>query len=134
MELQGRHQRALLWAFNGYGTDGRALRESASEELGVRWNDRKSNALDPNGTKISLDADIVTDQELVIGSVLWPGSINDLADLVSGTGSGTDLEPPDDLTPIYRVVTTTKMKDIRGRSTRFEHGLKRLYDGLPPTS
>jgi hypothetical protein len=119
-ERMDRKQKALLYAKEDDDTHGRAVVSETPEEIGVRWVQRQSEALDPQGATITVDATAHVGQEVEIGSVMWLGGLEDL--------SGTSLVPESDL---FQVVTYTGVPDIKGRNTRREVGLIRFGSSLP---
>lgn len=101
---------AVLWEPTGedrfreyeYATPGRAIK--------VRWLDEKSEALDPQGKTVKLDASAVVGEELVIGCLLAKGTVVDFEN------------------PLYQVITQRKRSDLGGRETKRTVGLIRYKD------
>lgn len=122
-ETNARHQKAVIWPALGYDTDGR-VKVGAPEEITVRWVTHRGEATDGLGHTISLDARVVVNQEVRVGSVMWLGC---LADWV-GTGSGGDDSE------LHRVVRFNHTKDIKGRAIRRTCDLRRESDSLPPSA
>lgn len=118
LETMDRTQKAVLWAKSTTVDDYGQPTVSSPVEITVRWNTQQADALDSQGRPITLDASVVVDREIEIGSQMWEG---ELADWL-GTGSGgTDSE-------VMEVVTYSEAKDLKGRYTRREVGLKRFRD------
>ena len=113
--------KAVLWmadanVFDGYGEH----KVTASKvQLSVRWEERNTEAIDPNGNTIAVDALVVVDRAITIGSIMWQGCIIDVA-----------------ATPVnlYEVVTRNDVPDIKNRNTRRVVGLKRYSNELPATT
>lgn len=114
-ETTSRHQKAVLWAANGV-TDYGKIKVDAAAEIDVRWEEGLQEAVDPNGETIAIDAMVVVDQDVVVGSIMWLGEKDDLA------------TPPVDL---KQVVSFNKIPDIKGREFRRTIGLIRFSNKLP---
>lgn len=128
IEVRDLNDKALLWEHTG-GFDGNSDPVVASTfvEIAVRWNDKQADMLDPAGNKVRVDAMVIAAQDIPVFSVLWPGSQEDLEDELYGTGSIFD----DTLVPsegLVRVVADNTTRDLKGRNTRYEFGVKR-YSG-----
>lgn len=119
-EIHYRRQDAVLWSRAGIDDAGEAT-VSAPVEIRVRWVDRQMEALDVRGETIALDALVVTDQAIIIGSILRQGTIEDYEDLADDA-EGTEL---------YQVVTERTTPDVKGRISRRTYGLIRWRDSLP---
>ncbi len=118
LENSSRHQKAVLWAAsaaNGVHDYG-VPKVSAKVQILVRWEERRQEAVDPDGNTIAVDIVAVVDQDIVIGSILWLGDIDDVA------------TPPVDL---KQVVTFSKPPDIKSRNFRRVVGLIRHSNKLP---
>lgn len=127
VEESYRRQKALLWAASGYDDYGRPKRDALSTELDVRWLYVKGRVVDPEGNNIQTDAQVVVAQEIVVGSLMWLGSLVDLAAELPGTGTGTDLIPTSNL---YEVVKYEYTPDIKGREFRRMVHLRRFTDTI----
>jgi hypothetical protein len=95
---------------------------------GVRFLKKRRDTLDSQGNKISYDATLIAAREIVPNSLVWIGTLQDLADDGHGTGTGTSDGPDSD---IWEVVTADVTPDIKNRFTRWEHTMKRYKDKLP---
>lgn len=93
---------------------------SMPQELRVRWIDGRSEAFDPQGQPTALDATVIVDREIPIGSIMWKGKLDDLL----GTAG------PEDAT-LHQVVTVTYTPGIKARTTRRRVGLVRFRQTLP---
>ncbi len=87
-------------------------------ELEVRWERTKRDARRADGTIINLDASLVLDQEVAVGSIVWIGTLADWY----GSGSAAMLSQRADL---YRVETYEEVPDVKGREVRREAGLRK---------
>ncbi len=114
-ETISRHQKAVLWTASGFDDYGEP-KVDAAIEITVRWEERLQEAVDPNGNTIALDAMVVVNQDVVVGSIMWLGKKDDLA------------TPPVDL---KRVMTFNKIPDVKGRISRRTVGLIRYSNKLP---
>ena len=131
METSYRRQKALLWAANGFDLNGLPARATVYVELDVRWNNNRTKSMDNLGNVIALDALVVVDRDVAVGSVMWEGSAHDLAEALPGTGSSTADVPTSGL---FEVKTFKKTNDIKGRAIRRTCGLQRIGDFMPGTS
>jgi len=114
-ETVNRHQKAVLWAANGYDTYG-DIKVSANVEIDVRWEEKRREILDPQGNSITIEAEIVVDRDITIGSIMWLGNKVDLA------------TPPVDL---KQVVAFNKTPDIKGLNYRRTVSVIRFSNELP---
>ncbi len=112
---------AVLWmasanVFDGYGEH----KVTATKvQLDVRWEERNTEAIDPQGNAIAVDALVVVDRKITIGSIMWKGCLVNVA------------VPPVNL---YEVVTRNSVDDVKGRNTRRVVGLRRYSNELPATT
>lgn len=117
LEVKDCKQRAVLWAFSGYGDDGQH-RFDTPEEIRVRWTDKQSQVVDKDGNNVALDATVVVLQLVAIGSLMWLGTLSDwYATGSAGIGTGLMI-----------VKTTDFSTDIKNRATRRTVGLQRYKD------
>ena len=128
-EEMDRYQPAVLWEADGFDAYGQPTADRASPvELEVRWNFKRSEAPGPDSTDILLDATVVADRVIKVGSRMWPGGLSDYY----GTGSGSGL---DDSSDVYRVVFCNRTLDLKGgRSTRYDVGLQKFRGDAGETS
>lgn len=119
------YQRATTWLATGlYDRYGQALIASSPTELAVRWITNRKVTLDPKKNTVTLDAQVITNQLVPIGSHMWLGTVDSWN---SSPGTGF---PPDD--EIHEVVTYKQTSDIKNRNIRYEIGLKRLNQANQP--
>jgi len=110
-------QTAIKWSKTGYDKFGNET-VGAYSELAVRWEYVQSEALDKQGNTISLDATVVTREEVNIGDQMWLGTSEDWL----GTGSeGNESN-------VMYVVTQNVVPDLKNRNTRYNLGLKFFMD------
>ncbi len=102
---------AVYWPFMRYDRFGQpvVVTNPNAIELRVRWNDVFKQIVDPKGNIISIDAQIVVDRDIPVGSVLWRGRLTDVVESgVGGIGLPTD----------YRaVIGFNGTSDLKGRDT-----------------
>lgn len=113
---------AVYWGVASHNREGFPQLEDPVA-LSVRWEEDKKEIIDSNGERIQTDVTIATTQLLDMNSIMWEGSLADLADIV-----GTSYIPQSDL---YEVVVRWRAKDLLGKVTRYEYGLRRYSDSLP---
>ena len=130
-ETAFRRQKALYWAASGFDSHGEHKRAAESVELDVRWSNAKAKSLDPQGNVIMVDATVTLGQDVLVGSIMWEGSQDDLEEGESGTGVGSDVVPDADL---FQVVTFNKMPDLKGRAFTRVAGLKRYGKQMPDSA
>jgi hypothetical protein len=122
LERMDFHDRAMMWEVQRYDRHGNQL-VAEPVELRCRWEEKQIEMLDDQGQRIVVDVILATTQNIPNGSLMWEGSEEDLEDEV-----GTGLVPTDN---IYEVIARDRGKDLKGRVTRYEFGLKRFKDVLP---
>lgn len=121
-ETTGRLQTMVLWEAHGTDDYGQ-IAVLPPIELFVRWNTKRTESLDPLGNTVALDAVVIVDRKVTIGSIVWLG---ELADWL-GTGSGSGMNDSE----LHEVITYSETPDIRSRVRRRELGLRRYKDALP---
>ncbi len=121
-ELSGRLQDAVLWESQGRQGHYGEHKVRPPVQILVRWQDGRSEAVDPDGNKIGLDATVVApDCEIPIGSIMWKGCLADWY----GTGSGaSELD-------MMEVRTRSTAPDIKNRFSFRTLGLARFRGELP---
>jgi hypothetical protein len=111
-------QTALLWVKTGRDRQGQPVVTNTPVEIPCRWLWQRSETVDVDGSVIALDAMVVVDREVTVGSQMWDGTLSDWL----GTGStGNDDE-------VMRVATFKKTPDIDAIEFRYKVGLKRFRD------
>ena len=115
LETDCRNDKAVYWAANGFDKFGKE-KVDAAVSIDVRFEIKKEKALDAQGNVIMIDANAVVDREIAVGSRMWMGNIDDIAD------------PPVDL---WEVRTNSNVPDIKGRNRRRVVGLTRDSNELP---
>lgn len=89
-------------------------------EIRVRFNKKRMESIAPDGTPMVLDGLLVVRNEIPIDSIVWEGRLSehDILNLA------VEHE-------YWQVVTHHNVKDIKGRVTRMEPGLRRFRGFLP---
>lgn len=119
VETTDRNQDAVYWAKSSddlYSTP----KVSAGIAVRVRWEEKRAEMLDAQGETVAVDAQVVVDREIVVGSIFWLGKLSAL--------SGT---PPTPTSNIFQVVTYDRVPDIDDIYVRRTVGLKRYTDVMP---
>lgn len=124
-ESRYRNQKAVYWAAAGYDEFGEFKRVAQGVELDVKWNLSRSKQLDPAGNVLAVDATLVVDRDIPIGSQFWQGELESWTEGTTGTGTGADTPGETDL---WQAVTFNKTGDLKGRNFQRTVGLKRLSD------
>lgn len=120
IERSDLRQKAVLWPFAGVDEDGQPT-VGVAEQVRCRWEDKRTETKARNGDTIALDALVVVNRVVAPLSNMWLGDIDD----VPGTSFLNEDEG------LMQVVTAARVPDIKGRSRRYELGLKRFRDTLP---
>lgn len=118
IETIQRFQDAVYWAKSDddrYGSP----KVVAAIALRVRWEQKQAEMLSPQGETISVDAQVVADRALVMGSIMWLGRLVSL---------GT---PPTPTSDIFQAVAYDDVPDVDNLYIRRTYGLKRYTDALP---
>ena len=110
-------QKATYWAAGATSTSTGKKKVAAAVEIDCRWEDGQSDALNGSGEAIRLDATVVVDRDVAVGSLFWLGEKADWSASVGG---------------LYEAVTFSDTPDIRGKHFRKVVGLIRYNDKLPP--
>lgn len=116
-----RHDDAVLWPATGAANHYGEPLVGSAVEVKVRWVHQQRDMLDPQGNTVAVDATVVADREIPIGSLMYEGPLSDWL----GTGSGE--------TPSGRmqVKAESRAEDLKGMVTRREYGLMRFRDSHP---
>lgn len=114
-------QKAVLWVRTGVDKFGQAT-TAAPVQINCRWVGRKGQTLDPKGNVIALDAQIVVASSVVVGSLMWLGTL-------AAWNAGEGANPNDE---VMEVVTSDTTTSLNNRFTRRNLGVKRYKDTLPP--
>jgi hypothetical protein len=115
--LRGRKQKAVLWPRIGTDKNGPTV-DSTAVPLDVRWDGSSKVSRLPDGSPITIDATVIVDRDIAIGSKMWQG---DVAELNAGQ------IPPRD---VFQVVMFNSTPTVKGRRVYREVQLVRSRDTL----
>ena len=119
-ETFAREQPATLWRKTGVSQHG-LVQVSAPEEVYVRWNQTTKMGTGADGQPVQLSAEVVTVEEVPIGSLMFLG---ELAEWL-GTGS----EGLDD--QVHEVIGKDGTYDVKGRAVSRSLSLVKFRDAVP---
>ena len=118
MEASHRFQKAVIWTESSADEYGRKTLATGTE-LTVRWEDASIFPRPELSEEEELDATLVVNQVVALGSIIWKGQLTDLPSPVSST---TDL---------FEVIRFSEIPDIKGREIRYLCGLQKYSDTIP---
>lgn len=118
LETSCRNQKAVLWAANTLAATDGSPTVSAATEIDVRWQDVQDQITDSQSNLVEITAKVVVNIDVVIGSVLWLGALEDF----DSTLATNDFR---------QMVGLKKIPDIKARHFRRVLLLKRLGNTLP---
>lgn len=117
-ERSYRRQDAVLWEASGnVDSYGVPLLE-APVDIKVRWNKVRAQARDQAGNPTNIDATVVVDRVVPVGSRMWLGTHEDF--LGTGSSGGT--------TEVMEVVRYEETPDVKARASRKMVYLARYKD------
>lgn len=117
-ERRDLYQIAVLWSKVRNDRHGAPV-VGAPVEIPVRWNDKRRESTDKDSAVISVDATVVVERQIAVGSNMWLGELEDWL----GTGSGSGDAVTDD---VMQVISYNETLDIKGRCSRREVSLMRF--------
>jgi len=120
-ETMDRLQKAVYWAVVTRADDMGQPQVSAPVELNVRWVWKQAMMRGADGNPVTVDAQVVVDQECNVGGAMFEG---ELADWL-GSGSA-DMD-----NSVMEIVAYNETPDIKNRNVRRTVGLK-FYKDVPP--
>lgn len=100
-----RRQYAVLWANNGYDSYGQPD-VSSPIELRVRWEATLKQITKPDGSPLNIDATVIVDREIAVGSYMWLGRLNQL----EGTAGIAEIN-------VMEVISCIPVPDLKNRVT-----------------
>lgn len=119
-ELANRKQKAVLWPAIEVGVRnddyGDHKVSSDKVQINVRWEEKRREAVGALGNSIAIDATVVVDREIAVGSIMWLGKKDDLA------------TPPVNL---KEVADYQEIPDVKNRKRRRVVLLVRYSNELP---
>jgi len=120
LEQTGLIHDVVLWPRSGQAADG-DWAVGSPVDIKARWNQGRRQGTDPEGNTVALDGDLVLDQAVMVGSLVWLGTLADW----NSTGSVGDT------TEVMKIISVDVTSDIKGRATRYEAGFARHRDSPP---
>jgi hypothetical protein len=115
LENSSLHQKAVLWVFDSYDSNGEP-KVSEPVEIPCRWEEVSSQLMDNTSSLIAINSEIWVNQVLVKGSMLWKGEL-------------VNLPAPADA--IVEVVGFDVIPDIKGRNFELVAYARRYKESLP---
>lgn len=119
LQICALHQRCILWEKTGRNSRGEVIVTDLPLEIDCRWEWGQSEMIDPAGTTVAVDAMVVVDRRIEIGSQMWLGLMKDLP---PGTSF---VDQPNEL---MWVAVYYEIPDDKGREFFRTVGLRRLRD------
>lgn len=120
LETYDLHQDAIYWEKLGDNRFGEPRLDSPVD-LKVRWINARADLMGPEGNNISVDATVITNQDVVIGSIMRQGTIDDY------TGTGTAL----DVDEVYTVAAFAKIPSLNNKYYYRSVGLVKYGSRIP---
>lgn len=117
-EVMDLRQDAVLWSFAGNDRRGQPT-YYFPVAVKVRWLNKLREVLQPDGTTIAIEIQVIIARDVKIGSVFWLGKLEDLPDSFSSPDSG-----------LYQAITFDSTPDIKNRNVRRTLNLMRYKDTL----
>ena len=114
-EESDRRQKAVLWAAEGHDNSGNP-KVNAAIEIDVRWQTKKSEAIDANGNPVASNATVAVDRVIAIESIMWLGAL------------GAVASPPVNL---MKVIDYAEVPDVKARKFRRVVLLAKYSNELP---
>lgn len=125
LETTDLHDDAVLWTATGrVDAFGRYEVTDEAVDLKCRWVDGQREALTPQGEPLALDATVVVDRDVPVGSIMAKGTLADWG--LVGTGDVGETGT------LMQVKTADQARDLKNRFTRRTVGLM-IYRGSLPT-
>ena len=115
LETDCRNQKAVYWAASGTDEYGEVTLASPVQ-LSVRWEHVDEQSLDAEGNPVAINAKVVVDRDIEVGSIFWEGKL-------------TALSSPE--TDLLRVTVFKKIPDVKGNNFRRTVELTKYSDTLP---
>lgn len=126
LESMDRYQTAVLWAATSRNDKKGKPTVLPPVQIDVQWDDTYRVQRDPAGNVVTVLADVMTDQDIPIGSILALGQLNAWDNL--GTGSANPDGTPAQL---LQVVGFSKKADLKGRDYERIAHLSKFSKYLP---
>jgi len=119
LETAHRNQKAVYLEATGLDTYGNRTVATAVE-IDVRWQNVQQEIVDNHGDTQAIDAKIVVDRVVPLGSILWEGILDDYS-------ASTSVD-------YVEVIGLQRAMDIKGRNVRRVLLCKRYNDTVPAST
>lgn len=119
IETMCRNQHAVLWPLIGNDINGEPMVSDTPVPLMVKWNWVRRDVVDPQGAVIAIDADVIVDRVIAVGSEMWYGKMKDMPGTAHVPESGVCV-----------VKVFSEVGDIFGRNYFRKVSLQRKSDRL----
>jgi hypothetical protein len=117
IETDDLYEFAVLWKIYRRGNDAEP-RVLAPVQISAKWLLGEKEAVDKHGQTIQSSGDVVVDQDIPVGSIMWEGELKDVPDAPSN---------------LHQVIGFKRRTDIKGKETRRRVTLTRYADEYPGT-
>lgn len=117
LEVEGLRQKAVLWPLAAYDKHG-DQKVNSPVEIDARWESGLREQINDNDRPIAINATIMVDRDIAIGSLLWLGELDELPDSGSPTG-------------LVEVVNFDKIPDTKARKFQRTVTVKKWKQDLP---
>lgn len=119
IETMCRNAHAVLWNLIGNDLNGEPMVSDTPVPIKVKWNWTRRDVVDPNGAVIAIDADVIVDRVIAVGSEMWYGKMKDMPGTAHVPESGVCV-----------VKVFSEVADINGRNFFRKVLLQRKGDSL----
>lgn len=117
-ETADRRQKVVVWVKSGVDSYGQDTITAAVEKT-VRLVKGFSDSFEQEGRTITVNAQLVTNEDLALGSQVWEGTLTDL---------------PETPTDLWTIVRRSITPDLKARFTRYTFDLSRHSDSVLETT
>lgn len=115
------YQICLVWDVTGVDRYGKETVAATPREVECRWEQKRRQWQGPDGTFVTLEASLHTEEKLGIGSHVWLGELDEWY----GTGSGSAM-PDQEVHVVSPFVSETP--DLFNVYVHYKYGLRRLHN------
>ena len=118
LEYSHRNTTIVMLPYAGIDPYGELVISTNPTEIKVRWDDVVTDMRDPQGQKISVEAQMQTYEQVPIDSLILVGTIVDFQKLSASN-----------ITTFYKVVAVDETRALKGSLTNRSYGLMRYKQG-----
>src|SRR5690554_2761032 len=115
IETEDLTQAATLWESVGIDETARPIVKQPIQ-IPTRWEERRTEGIDVDSSPIAIDANIVVDRHIPVGSIIRKGRLDSL---------------PENLDELYKVVHNSEVPDIKDIFVRRRVSVIKFGDDLP---